>query len=128
MYCTTPSGTRYQTGQPPATRSRQSVELIAMAGTSCKVTRCRGRPWSLSSCPGRVTPTNWASSQSSSTSFQDRICARASAPVMKNSSASGRCALRSRSVSIVYVGPCRSMSTRLTVNRGLDAVAITVMR
>ncbi len=49
----------------------------------------------------RVTPMNRASSQSSSTSFHDRICARASAPVMKNSSASGRCALRSRSVSIV---------------------------
>src|SRR5450759_563015 len=39
MYCTTPSGTRYQTGSPSATRERQSVELIAMAGTSCSVTR-----------------------------------------------------------------------------------------
>ena len=34
----------------------------------------------------------------------------------------------SRIVSIVYVGPARSMSTRLTQNRGLDAVAITVIR
>ena len=33
----------------------------------------------------------WASSHSSSASFQDRIWASASAPVMKNSSASGRC-------------------------------------
>ena len=32
MYWTTPSGTRYQTGIPRATRSRQSVELIASAG------------------------------------------------------------------------------------------------
>ena len=31
-------------------------------------------------------------------------------------------------MSIVYVGPGRSMSTRLTENRGLDAVAITVIR
>jgi hypothetical protein len=29
---------------------------------------------------------------------------------------------------MVYVGPPRSMSTRLTENRGLDAVAITVIR
>ena len=29
---------------------------------------------------------------------------------------------------MVYVAPGRSMSTRLTVNRGLDAVAMTVMR
>ena len=39
-----------------------------------------------------------------------------------------RCACRSRSVSMVYVGPARSMSTRETENRGLDAVAITVIR
>ena len=31
-------------------------------------------------------------------------------------------------VSTVYVGPSRSTSTRLTVNRGFDAVATTVMR
>ena len=48
---------------------------------------------------------------------------------MKNSSGSSRAApRRSRSVSMVYVGPWRSMSTRLTVNRGFDAVAITVIR
>ena len=29
---------------------------------------------------------------------------------------------------MVYVGPGRSMSTRLTVKRGLLAVAMTVMR
>src|SRR4051812_7263990 len=33
MYCTTPSGTRYQTGSPPATRARQADEEIAIAGT-----------------------------------------------------------------------------------------------
>ena len=33
-----------------------------------------------------------------------------------------------RSVSIVYVGPPRSMSTRDTQKRGFDAVAITVIR
>jgi hypothetical protein len=47
---------------------------------------------------------------------------------MKNSSASGIASRRSRRVSIVYVGPPRSMSTRETVNRGFDAVAITVIR
>jgi hypothetical protein len=31
-------------------------------------------------------------------------------------------------VSTVYVTPARSTSTRLTVNRGFDAVAITVIR
>jgi glycosyltransferase involved in cell wall biosynthesis len=63
MYWTTPSGTRYQTGSPAATRSRQSVDEMAMAGTSCRVTRSAGRPLSLSSCPGRVTPTKWARSK-----------------------------------------------------------------
>jgi nicotinate-nucleotide adenylyltransferase len=29
---------------------------------------------------------------------------------------------------VVYVGPVRSMSTRDTQNRGLDAVAMTVIR
>src|SRR5437870_2764570 len=33
MYCTTPSGTRYQMDLPAATRTRQSVDEIAMAGT-----------------------------------------------------------------------------------------------
>ena len=49
MYWTTPSGTRYQTGSPAWTRSRQSVELIAMAGTSIRSTRSAGRPDSDSS-------------------------------------------------------------------------------
>ena len=56
------------------------------------------------------------------------MSASASAPVMKNSSASGISALRSRSVSIVYVLPSRSMSTRETLKRGLAAVATTVIR
>ncbi|BAS17763.1 hypothetical protein AHiyo8_60660 [Arthrobacter sp. Hiyo8] len=77
---------------------------------------------------GLVTPTKCAKDQSSSTSFQDRICARASAPVMKNKSASGRCVRRSRRVSIVKVGPGRSTSTRLTVKLGLEAVAMTVIK
>ena len=70
-------------------------------------------------CPGRETATKWARFQTSSTSFHSRICATASAPVMKNRSASGRALRMSRRVSIVYVGPSRSMSTRLTVNRGI---------
>ena len=45
--------------------------------------------------PGRVTPMKCASSKHRSPSCQDMICASASAPVMKNSSASGRCARRS---------------------------------
>ena len=44
MYWTTPSGTRYQTGSPARTRSRQSVELIAIAGTSWRVTPSGGQP------------------------------------------------------------------------------------
>jgi hypothetical protein len=48
MYCTTPSGTRYHTGLPSATRRRQSVEEIAIAGTSTRVTTPSGR-WSSSS-------------------------------------------------------------------------------
>ena len=51
MYCTTPSGTRYQTGIPRATRSRQSVELIASAGTSTRLTAPSGR-WRV----GEVEP------------------------------------------------------------------------
>ena len=48
---------------------------------------------------------------------------------MKNRSTSEpRSFRRSRSVSTVYVGPSRSMSVRLTLNRGFDAVAITVIR
>ncbi len=131
MYCTMPSGTRYQVGLPLATRARHSVDEIASAGTSSNVIRSIGS-WSSGSSrpsvPGRVQPTNWASLNISSTSRQVRIWASASAPVMKNSSASGYSSDRSRRVSIVYVGPGRSMSTRLTENRGFDAVAITVIR
>ena len=63
-----------------------------------------GNPLTLRSCPGRDTATKCARSQSSCTSFQSRICATASAPVMKKSSASGRWSRMSRRVSIVYVG------------------------
>ena len=45
MYWTTPSGTRYQTGRPSATRVRQSVDEIAIAGTSTSVATPSGR-WS----------------------------------------------------------------------------------
>jgi hypothetical protein len=47
---------------------------------------------------------------------------------MKYRSASGIALARSRRVSMVYVGPARSMSTRETQNRGFEAVAITVIR
>ena len=59
MYWTTPSGTRYQTGSPRATRSRQSVELIASAGISTSVSRSAGSPVrdsASSRWPGRVQP------------------------------------------------------------------------
>ena len=128
-YWTTPSGTRYQTGSPRLTRSRQSVDEIAIAGTSSRLTRSSGRPSPDSVCPGRVTPMKWASANSSSASFQVRIWASASAPVMKNSSTEPpRCPRRSVRVSTVNVGPGRSMSTRLTVKRGFDAVAMTAIR
>jgi len=129
MYCTMPSGTRYQIGSPLATRARHAVDEMVSAGTSIRLTFPSGRPSTLSRCPGRVTPTKCARLNSSSTSRQDMIRASASAPVMKNSrSAASREARRSRSVSMVYVGPGRSMSTRLTVNCGFEAVAITVIR
>jgi hypothetical protein len=131
MYCTTPSGTRYQIGCPSACRSRQSVEEMASAGTSNIVTRSDGIAESVAgsmSEPGRVQPTKCASSKSSSASRQLKMSVSASAPVMKKRSASGRAARRSRRVSLVYVGPPRSMSTRLTVKRGFAAVAITVIR
>ncbi len=128
MYCTTPSGTRYQIGCPSWALARTSLDEIAIAGTSTSCTSPSGRWCADRSNPGRVTPTNCARSHSSSTSFQVRICANASAPVMKNNSAAGRILRMSRSVSMVYVAPARSMSTRLTVNRGLDAVATTVIR
>lgn len=70
----------------------------------------------------------WDSEKSSSASRQVRIWERASAPVMKKRSASPWTARRSRRVSIVYVGPLRSISLRLTENCGLDAVAMTVIR
>ena len=89
MYCTTPSGTRYQTGMPRPTRSRQSVELIASAGTSTRLTTPSGRCASARWKPGRVTPMKCARSNSRWLSRQLTIWARASAPVMKNSSASG---------------------------------------
>ena len=44
MYCTTPSGTRYQTGWPRPTRARQSLDEIASAGTSSRVTAPSGKP------------------------------------------------------------------------------------
>src|SRR5215210_6067103 len=56
MYCTTPSGTRYQTGIPRPTRSRQSLELIASAGTSTRLTAPSGRWDAPRSKPGRVPP------------------------------------------------------------------------
>jgi hypothetical protein len=129
MYCTTPSGTRYQTGLPSATRRLQSVEEMDIAGTRTRLTVSAGRWASVSWKPGRVTPMKCARRNRSPYSFHDRILDSASAPVMKNNSASASYSLRrSRSVSTVYVGPSRSMSTRLTRNRGLDAVAITVIR
>ena len=86
MYWTTPSGTRYQTGSPRRVRGRHSVEEIASAGTSTIVTRSAGIAASVCgsiSWPGRVQPTNWASSNSSSASLQVKMSASASAPVMK---------------------------------------------
>ena len=83
------------------TRSRQSVDEMARAGISSWLTSSVGRPAVLNTCPGRETATKWARSHNSSWSLQLRICAKASAPVMKNSSASGRWSSDSRSVSIV---------------------------
>ena len=89
MYCTTPSGTRYQTGMPRPTRSRQSVEEIASAGTSTRLTAPRAGAASARWKPGRVTPMKCARSKSSLGVPPATIWASASAPVMKNSSASG---------------------------------------
>jgi hypothetical protein len=43
MYCTIPSGTRYQIGCPLLTRARHSVDEIARAGISTSLTRPFGR-------------------------------------------------------------------------------------
>ena len=43
MYCTTPSGTKYQTGLSATTRARHSLDEIAIAGTSTRVTESAGR-------------------------------------------------------------------------------------
>ena len=59
-------------------------------------------PVNRRSTPGRVQPTKWARSKIESTSCQVRICASASAPVMKYmSTSSPRSTRRSRSVSAV---------------------------
>jgi hypothetical protein len=129
MYWTMPSGTRYHTGSPRRTRSRHAVEEMASAGISTSEALPSGSPGSVSVCPGRVQPTKWAISTSSSASRQEKIWPSASAPVMKKKSTSPpRSSRRSLSVSTVYVGPPRSMSTRLTEKRGLEAVAMTVIR
>ncbi len=130
MYWTTPSGTRYQTGWPAATRLRQSVDEIAIAGTWTRLTASRGRWSSERSKPGRVTPTKWASSNSSSELLpRQDLVERVGPGDEEQLRPSVRTAcFSSRSVSTVYVGPSRSMSTRLTWKRGLDAVAMTVIR
>jgi len=43
MYCTTPSGTKYHTGLPSATRRRQSDDEIDRAGTCTRLTVSAGR-------------------------------------------------------------------------------------
>src|SRR5690625_6692804 len=83
MYCTTPSGTRYQTGSPRSTRLRQSVEEMASAGISTMVTRSDGRLRKVASsiwCPGRVQPTKCANSNTSPGLRHVTIAASASAP------------------------------------------------
>src|SRR5450756_3170360 len=52
MYWTTPSGTRYQTGSPAATRFRHSLLDIASAGISTRETFPSGSPAPVSRCPG----------------------------------------------------------------------------
>ena len=101
MYCTTPSGTRYQTGSPAATRLRHSLDEIASAGISTREIFPSGRPAPVSRCPGRVQPMKCARENSPSTSCHVSIFASASAPVMKYKSALALAARRSRSVSIV---------------------------
>ena len=73
-------------GSPWAARVRQSVEEMVSAGISRTVTRSDGIPSSAagsSSYPGRVQPTNYASSNSLAASRQVKMSASASAPVMK---------------------------------------------
>jgi hypothetical protein len=79
--------------------------------------------------PRPVTPMKWARSNSWSAPRRVRICDSASAPVMKNQ-LGGRFHLVAQVAQGRRCGCCpeRSMSTRLTENRGFDAVAITVIR
>ena len=97
-----------------------------MAGTSTRLTTPSGRWESARWKPGRVTPMKWARSNSCWTSRQLTIWASASAPVMKNSSASGRWhevgegvdGVRGRHA--VNVDPAHG-------EPGLDAAAMTVI-
>ena len=91
MYCTTPSGTRYHTGSPRPARSRHSVEEMASAGTSTRRDRVAPAGQGRRGCarpgaPRRSAPARTARRRRR----QVRIWASASAPVMKNSSTSGR--------------------------------------
>ena len=105
MYCTMPSGTRYQIGWRPVTRSRQSVDEMASAGTSINVIRSGGKFGDgrrIQLDPGPRTADEVGQFEQFRTSRQVRIWASASAPVMKNrSTSSPRSARRSRSVSTV---------------------------
>ena len=96
MYWTTPSGTRYQTGMPAADPVPAVGGADRQRGHLDQAHRALGQVGvGAGGSPGRVTPTKWASSNSCSLSRQLTIWARASAPVMKNSSASGRWRRRS---------------------------------
>ena len=119
-------------GRPAATRCRMSVDEIASAGIGITLTfGCSvGAPaWNSDrSYPGLVAAMKCASDSASSGSFHWKISSIASAPVMKNSSTSPCCSRIAWSVSTVYVGPCRSISSRDTEKRGFADVAMTAIR
>ena len=106
---------------------------MASAGTSIRVIRSGGSSaiaGESSSTPGRVQPTKWASSNSFShvppgQDLGQRVGAGDEEQVDVLAALAAQIPQR---VDRVRQVPGRSMSTRLTLNRGFEAVAITVIR
>ncbi len=127
MYWTTPSGDEVPDRLAVPRRARQSVELIAIAAPPER-DPLPGQPLVGQLVPGPGDPDEVRELPEVLGVLPREDLGEGVGAVMKNSSSSGRSARMSRRVSIVNVGPGRSMSTLLTVKRGLEAVAMTVMR
>ena len=114
-----------------AARSRQSDDEMASAGISTRSTRSGGLPFEHvgvhgvagAACSRRSRPREKLVDVAPGEDVGQRVGAGDEVEL-----GIGPLTARSRSVSIVYVGPARSMSMRDTRNSGFEAVAITVIR